>query len=807
MSSCPGEGILCLLATDDLGDATYSDIERHVEGCQECKSVLDRLARRNHDPDTVSSDKESFPRIPGFQIHSVLGRGAMGVVYRAIETGIDRSVALKILHAARDSQAVSESRRRGLREARAISRIRHRNVVPLYDFGEIDGHFFLVLEYASGGSLEKRLREPLPPQTAAQLVATIAGAVAYVHTRGLFHLDLKPSNILLDGNADGSWDEVTPMVSDFGLAISDGGRDVSETSLAGPRGTPSYMAPEQADGTRGQAEAAADIYGLGAILYHLLTGRPPFQAASALETLDQVRGQEPVPPRRLIPKIPRDLETVVLKCLEKSPTRRYGSANALEDDLKRFLDGCPIRARPVSPIEHVRRWCCRHPAVASLAAVLLLTVVGSFLGLTTVLRRSESQRLQSEANHEVASRSLDELVGIFADDMLKQDINPYNQYNRVRVIESARLQEIQLSQRYPSNIGNLKRLARLDSFLASIRIRDARQDEAISFMEECINCFESCISLDPDNVELHSRQLEKVIWILANLTDSKNDHLYERWNARAFAMLRRLESHKKLHVVELLYLSCEQRHHADSLMLRSESEWARTELEATLDQFRSTPLAETVAPEFVLSEALTLAALGRWSGELKPFQSSFNALPSIEGSSPLERGLAELTARLIGWLPSIAASPWLIPDNLSTKTWTNRVAHSIESSCEKFALDRNRVPVIAWMMRHHCFSTLGWLRRVRNLDAANRISDQVVALAEHLIRTHPLQPAPYMLLSEACVQKAKNAYAEDDRCGSERWERRAVDAAIRATMLEPENDLARDLVKNRRARLDKLTSR
>ena len=170
------------------------------------------------------------------------------------------------------------------------------------------------------------------------------------------------------------------------------------------------MAPEQATASRAGVGAAADIHALGAILYELLTGRPPFQGASTLETLDQVRGQNPVPPRRLNPKIPRDLETIALKCLEKNPSRRYASAEALADDLNRFLEGRPIKARPVSPIEHAWRWCRRQPVIAALAATLLLTVIGSFLGLLALLRRSEAQRSRSEANYQVASRSLDEII-------------------------------------------------------------------------------------------------------------------------------------------------------------------------------------------------------------------------------------------------------------------------------------------------------------------------------------------------------------------------------------------------------------
>ena len=348
----------------------------------------------------------------------------MGVVYLAIGTGLDRPVALKILPGASGSDASTGPRRRWLREARAVSSIRHPNVVPLYDYGEADGWFYLVLEYVPGGTLKKRLTEPLPPRVAAGLMETIARAVGYLHGRGLLHLDLKPSNILLDCEENGPWDRVIPRISDFGLALSDDDAGASETSLAGIRGTPSYMAPEQAAGSRAGVGAAADIHALGAILYELLTGRPPFQGASTLETLDQVRGQEPVPPRRLNPKIPRDLETIALKCLEKNPSRRYASAEALADDLRRWLDGRPIKARPVSPVGQAWRWCRRQPVIAALAATLLLTLIGSFLGLLALLRRSETLRSRSEANYQVASRSLDELLTKFYDIvMIMNDIN------------------------------------------------------------------------------------------------------------------------------------------------------------------------------------------------------------------------------------------------------------------------------------------------------------------------------------------------------------------------------------------------
>jgi eukaryotic-like serine/threonine-protein kinase len=804
MSSCPGEGTLRFLGTDALGDATYSAIEQHVEGCPECKAVLERLAHRHPGPTAVLPRPERWPRIPGFEIQSELGRGAMGVVYLAIDTGLDRLVALKILPGALSADESSGARRRWLREARAVASIRHPNVVPLHDYGEADGWFFLVLEYIPGGSLKQRLTGPLPPRVAAGLVETIARAVGCFHGRGLHHLDLKPSNILLDGEEDGPWDRVIPRVSDFGLALSDSDAGPSETSLAGIRGTPSYMAPEQATAFRADVGAAADIHALGAILYELLTGRPPFHGTSALETLDQVRGQRPVPPRRLNPKILRDLETIALKCLEKNPSRRYATAEALADDLDRFLDGRPIKARPVSPIEHAWRWCRRQPVIAALAATLFLTLIGSFLGLLALLRRTEAQRARSEANYQVASRSLDELVSVFSYEQYDIPVIHFKA-NRLTTLEVARSQVIELSKRYPLDMGSLKRLATIDNCLATSYLYDRKQDEALSIMEESIGYCEAYLALSPGDVEIQQQQLGSACWMVLTLSDSRNDQRYDQWNARTIAMLKRLKSPHKAHVGWITGLSDRHRRHADSLMFRGESDRARKELEDDLDLVRSLPVAETAFPEFALSEALTLAALGQGSGEFTPLRSPIHPQPANASFHDLGQGLAEMAARRICWRPSIVKPPWLIPEDLPTKTWTDRVISSIKSDASKFALDHTRIPAIGWVMRQHCASTMSWQRQVGKLGDAHRIADQLVALAERLTRSYSDQAAPYMLLSEGYVQKAKNAYREDEApvIG---WERKALDAAIHAATLEPGNDEARNLVRERHARVKKLES-
>jgi eukaryotic-like serine/threonine-protein kinase len=808
MSSCPGEETLRLLGADVLGAETYVAIEQHVEGCPQCKAVLERLADRRSDPTVVLPGADQLPCIPGFEIQSELGRGAMGVVYLAIETGLDRLVALKILPGALEVDANSNARRHWLREARAVSSVRHPNVVPLYDYGEVHGSFYLVLEYVPGGSLKQRLAEPRPPRTVAGLMETIARAVGYVHEHGLFHLDLKPSNILLDGEVDAPWDRVTPRISDFGLALPNDGAGSSDTSLAGIRGTPSYMAPEQAAASRAGVGAAADIHALGAILYELLTGRPPFQGTSTLETLDQVRGQNPVPLRRLNPKLPRDLETIALKCLEKNPSRRYASAEVLAGDLRRWLDGRPIQARPVSPIEHAWRWCRRQRVIAALAATLFLTVIGSFVGLWSLLRRSETLRSRSEANYQVASRSMDDLLNIYSDLMNIHNSYTYHghdKYQLWKAMESAHSQEIELSKRYPLDIRCLKRLVLIENCLATFCFNNGKQDEAGSLIENTIDCLETCLTLAPDDPKLH-RWLPGQTARMLQLIGSNNDHLYQRWNARAIATLQRLKSPHDVHVRGIYLLSRCHRLHADDLLLRGESDRARNELEQDLNVVRSVSVPETAFFAIVLSEALTLAQLGQRSGEFALSQSPIHSLPANFPIKELELDLAELAARRIGWLPSIGKSPWLVVEDPPTDASTDRIISSMQSDVTKFGLDRIRIPTIGWRMWHHFGITLGRQRKAGKLGDAHRIVAQVLALAERLTQLYPDQAAAYMLLSEGYVQRAKMAYQVDGEpvIG---WERKALEAAIQAAARESENEEAHGLVKDRRARLDRLASK
>ena len=352
--------------------------------------------------DTPPPDGQ-LPRIRylgDYELLEEIARGGMGVVYKARQVSLNRIVAVKMILAGQLATKADHDRFHA--EAQAAALLDHPNIVPIFEVGEHEGQHYFSMGYVDGQSLAGRLAEgPLPPKEAAELVATVAEAVEYAHRQGVIHRDIKPSNILIDSKG-------RPRVTDFGLAKRvDSGNDLTATGQV--LGTPSYMPPEQAAGQIKAVGPAADVYALGALLYATLTGRPPFQAATSLETLQQVIEREPVPLRQLNAAVPRDLETIVLKCLEKSVPRRYATAQALAEDLRRYLEGRPILARPVGRWERALRWCRRQPVVAGLIAAVAVTLVaGTIVSSTFAFKayretdRAEQQKTRALAGEKKA---------------------------------------------------------------------------------------------------------------------------------------------------------------------------------------------------------------------------------------------------------------------------------------------------------------------------------------------------------------------------------------------------------------------
>jgi serine/threonine-protein kinase len=324
-----------------------------------------------------------LPRIPGYELHAMIGRGGMGVVYRATHLKLDRTVAVKMLLGG--GHAPEQELERLMHEARTIAGLGHPHIVEVYDAGEVDGLPWFTMELVAGGSLGDQLAGvPMSPRAAGELVATLAAAVQVAHDKGVVHRDLKPQNVLL--TADG-----TPKIADFGLARRTDA-DGRPTTDAARFGTPSYMAPEQALGTPEAYDRAVDVYALGAILYEALTGRPPFRASSPVETQRQVISEEPVAPTRINPSVPRDLETICLHCLQKRPAARYASAAALRDDLRRYLAGEPISARKTGAVVRCAKWARRHPTATTAIGFVTLMAAAAIIAMAASLASSAASR-------------------------------------------------------------------------------------------------------------------------------------------------------------------------------------------------------------------------------------------------------------------------------------------------------------------------------------------------------------------------------------------------------------------------------
>jgi tetratricopeptide (TPR) repeat protein len=371
-------------------------------------------------PVTPVGSSAVLPRVPGHEVLGVLGRGGMGVVYRARHIRLGRLVALKMVRAG--AHAGEEDLARFRAEAEAVARLQHANIVQIYEIGEETGLPYFSLELCGGGSLAARLGgTPLPPPAAAQLTETLARAMHAAHEAGIIHRDLKPTNVLLVPSerpeaiafpaGSDRVERFEPRVSDFGLAKRLDVAGAGQTQSGAVLGTPSYLAPEQAAGRAKAIGPAADVYALGAILYECLTGRPPFRAATPVDTILQVINAEPVPPGRLNAGLPRDLETICLKCLQKEPAQRYASALELALELRRFRAGEPIQARPIGRPERLVRWAKRSPAVAgSLAALLLVLAGGAIVSAWFAVEasRQADQARASEASAVAAQGELQE---------------------------------------------------------------------------------------------------------------------------------------------------------------------------------------------------------------------------------------------------------------------------------------------------------------------------------------------------------------------------------------------------------------
>lgn len=442
-------------------------------------------------PPTAGAARAPARRFGNYDLVDTIAKGGMGIVYKAKHIKLNRIVALKMILSGKFADDFEVQR--FYLEAEAAAKLRHPNIVGIHDIGECEGQHYFSMDYIEGKSLADLLKDQaLAPKHAAQLLQTIASAMHYAHTEGVVHRDLKPSNVLLDAAG-------APLITDFGLAKQvQGGGGQSQMTMAGTVvGTPSYMPPEQAAGRIEQVNIRSDVYSLGAILYELLSGRPPFRGAGVMETLKQVLENEPVALRVLSPAIPRDLETICHKCLQKEPEKRYATAKELADELGRFLRGEPILAQPISPLARGWRWCKRNPVVATTSAAALLGLVLA-LGATTVGYIQVSAALaESEVSRRQAMAAVDDLFTQVSENTLlnKPGLQPLRKELLGRALSY-----------YQRFLEQRKGDPRVQDELASAHFRIGLITEAIESTDQALPLYETARSMQEKLVQATPNQ-------------------------------------------------------------------------------------------------------------------------------------------------------------------------------------------------------------------------------------------------------------------------------------------------------------
>jgi serine/threonine protein kinase len=790
----------------------FDELERHIESCPACQSVLEKLAHQESSGEkplaSLNADRTVLPEIVGFVIEEELGRGSMGVVYRAWQGRLARRVAIKVV--SDDPIAGTRVRDYWLREAHSAARVRDPRIVQVHDVGEANGCLYLVLEYVPGGSLKDRLDGPLPALASAALVEKIAGGVAAVHRAGLLHLDLKPSNILIDSDPGTPWESCFPKVADFGIAREAEDTGMSRTSLRGPWGTPSYMAPEQVAPGRLAVGPVSDVYALGAILYELLTGRPPFRSASLAETMEQIRHQEPAPPRRLNPSIPLDLETICTTCLRKDPKQRYPTAEALSDDLRRWLERRPITARPVSHLERVWRWARRRPLTAALAAGLAATLIAGPVSLTVLWRRAESERQRAEslhelalANYEVASDSL-RAVSEFANQVI---LGRRTQWTFPaffdRALEEAQARQRELLQKNVLESRGLEQLATVDLVLATVYRARPNKDEAVrSLLNESIALWDQAIARGANVENARAHQLSALLYLPLLGKEGSIESENRRWEITPALVYRELCG-RNHHAARLFELSRAERERADYVANLGQPERARQFLSGKLRLFDSLIETRGESPELVFARALTLAALGTsvpitFTTRLKQdeVRTPGNPLHEI-----VTDAIAELTVRTYGLraLGPVRSDPEGADPDYAARA--KQAVAFVAAHALQLGLDREALPRIAWGMKYRIVTMESHLRVVGKLEQARRNARFFRALATEFVRNCPGSAEPYLMACEAELQDAKNAFRSDDRTEVGRALERSLEAALKAQSVEPTSEEAREVIQDRRQRL------
>jgi eukaryotic-like serine/threonine-protein kinase len=793
MTNCPSEATLRLIGTEAVGEATFAGLEAHVEQCPDCQKILEAATNAVPQATHPTPARNTPPTLPGLVIKRELGRGGTGVVYLAWESELERHVAVKLFP--RNSLVDPHAREHWLCEARALSWVPHDHVVAIHRVGETEEWLWLVIEYVSGGTLKDRLTEPLPSRDAARLTETIARAVGYFHTRGLSHLDLKPSNILLDGEPGAPWEIVSPKISDFGIARLEGEPGATETGANGPKGTPSYMAPEQVAALHGTIGPAADIHALGALLYHLLTGRPPFQGASSAETLDQVRNQDPVPPRRLNGRIPRDLETICLTCLEKAPKRRYESAEALAGDLRRWLEGRPIKARRASPMGRAWRLCRRHPAVAGLLVTLAMTLVTGVVGLFVLLNQAEAERARlaearrnAEAYEQFSASAADQL-GVF----LRTTLRPHRSTTPDQM--AAALLKLRSSTNDLKSRGIVpsSTVGILELEIGWALMSISKAEEARDLLNQAVVDLKQSLAKNPEDKEVRY-YLGGALFHSGCLAEDAGqiEVALNCFEESASIYIAFEPSDSKYTTITALYMRLQVL--ADRL-----GQSGRTGQEDRSRHVGQQVLRHLLGSDLASSTNASppgLDTLGRL------FQrDDLKKMSSHEDKSiryVYERFVAEWLALSVGSLSPFRSSSSAATYDRDAEAGTVALISALRERCSKLGLADSMVPATINVVRDDAAHAAAEQRKLGRLDDARATVSRLMVLARRLVREYPESANSYRVLSEAHNQIKKNAIRSGDDQLVEESILKAIEAAQRALALDADR-------LETRHHLDKLT--
>jgi tRNA A-37 threonylcarbamoyl transferase component Bud32/tetratricopeptide (TPR) repeat protein len=781
MAACLWESKLPALGVSSLSQDEFDAIEQHVEACATCRKSLESLARPwAQQPELVS--QRAFPQIRGLEIHREIARGAMGIVYLATQTGLDRQVAVKVLSRTMAVDLEPAARRRWEREARAVSTVRHPNVVPLYGFGEGDGWFHLVFEFIPGGTLKARLTRPIAPRAAATIVAAVARAVEHAHDRGVLHLDLKPSNILLDGDEQLPWELATPRVSDFGLALFVD-RNASDQTFTGLRGTPAYMAPEQTQANGSAVGPTADIYALGAILFELLAGQTPFQGLSPIEMIDQVRSLEAVSPRKLNAVVPLDLDVICLKCLEKNPGRRYQTAAALGADLKAFLDGRPISARAVSGLERLWRCSLRHRMATAFTVCLALTLGIAFISVLSLWRYADRQWAIAEADFETTSDMLQQFIEVTS----AAPVTKVMDDRTLRpLLENARNGILKAVRNRPDSDLMKRNLASIDRRLGSCLMRTGEWERARVVLEESLSRLRDLSTRSP----LARAEYVDYLWACFGCADVAIEQ-YRPDEAVGYLTLaidvgetiaRRWPSGDA--IVDLIQMRSSLARMLDD---RGDHAGAIRLFEANATSLVPRP-GETVDRANVLASRI-MAAL-----EIKRHRSRFDT--------------SQTAATTVGAADSSVPFPGadvIVANDLPANAWAGAILVAIKNSISREAPTFHESDVGLWLCRLMA-NIAADERNHGNLEDSRRTVERIVELGKALVSCDPQRATAHLALSTGYLNQSKIAWKSLDYPAIERYLILAVSSARQAVALAPADEYAHFQFSSCQRRLEEFLS-